>query len=39
MDGGYEATAKQRMKMKMQRGCKGGIDYGGKPSWLNLVKE
>jgi hypothetical protein len=27
MDGGYEATAKQR-RMKMKRGCKG-VDYGG----------
>jgi hypothetical protein len=37
MDGGYEAEAKQRMKMKMKRGCKG-VDYGGKPRLLDTMK-
>jgi hypothetical protein len=35
MDGGYEAAAKQRMKMK--RGCKG-VDYGGKPHLIDTMK-
>jgi hypothetical protein len=35
MDGGYEAAAKQRMKMK--RGYKG-VDYDGKPCLLDTMK-
>jgi hypothetical protein len=35
VDGGYEAAAKQRMKMK--RGCKG-VDYGGKSHLLDTMK-
>ena len=35
MDGGYEAAAKQRKKMK--QGCKG-VDYGGKPHVLDTMK-
>jgi hypothetical protein len=35
IDGGYQAAAKQRMKMK--RGCKG-VDYGGKSHLLDTMK-